>query len=192
MKFLTDFGDSAVLLPMSAVMLIWLLAMRPVAMALWWGGALLFLGGVMGGLKALFFACPPTADIISPSGHTGFSLLVYGGLAVIIAADRRALWLKALIILTALAFAVAIAVSRVKLEMHSTPETVIGFTVGAVSLGIFSLSYLHAGAKRHRIVPLLIGVAATLFLFYGSRLNAEDNLHALTGLLDLHELFCPR
>ncbi|MDB5394156.1 MAG: hypothetical protein JWM91_1662 [Rhodospirillales bacterium] len=192
MKFLTDFGDSAVLLPLSMVVLVWLLATRPFAMAIWWGGALLFLGGVMGGLKILFFACPPAADIMSPSGHTGFSLVIYGGLAVIIAAELRSNRRKAAVILAAVSLVVGIARSRVALEMHTTLETVVGFAIGAVALTTFSIGYLRVPVKRRQTAFLLIGVIATIAVFYGSELNPERKLHALSGLLDLQRLFCPR
>jgi membrane-associated phospholipid phosphatase len=192
MKFLTDFGDSAVLIPLSVVMLIWLLTMRPLAAAIAWAGALFFLGAVLGGLKILFFACPPTAEINSPSGHTGFSLVVYGGLAVIIAAQQRALWLRAAIMLAAFAFVTAIAISRVTLEMHTTPETVIGFAVGVAALVIFGGGYPRAATGRRRVAALLIGAIATIAVFHGSRLTPENNLHAVSGWLGLQRLFCPR
>ena len=192
MKFLTDFGDSAVLLPLSVVMLIWLLTTRPAAAALWWAAALFFLGTVLGGLKILFFACPPAADINSPSGHTGFSLVVYGGLALILAAERRSIWLRVAILLAAGGYVTAIAISRVTLEMHTPPETVIGIAIGAVALAIFGAGYLRVGVTRRLVVPLLIGIAATIAVFHGSQLNAESGLQQLSGLLGLQRLFCPR
>ena len=183
MKFLTDFGDSAVLLPLSAVILIWLIAMRPFIAALAWAAALVTLGAVLGGLKILFFACPPAANIISPSGHTGFSMVVYGGLAVIVAAQMLSRWLRVTVILAAVTLVIGIARSRVALEMHTAPETMIGFAVGG---------YARAGTNRRRLLPLLIGVFATVAIFHGSQLNPENNIHAVSGWLGLQRLFCPR
>ena len=192
MKFLTDFGDSAVLLPLSAVILIWLIAMRPFIAALAWAAALVTLGAVLGGLKILFFACPPAANIISPSGHTGFSMVVYGGLAVIVAAQMLSRWLRVTVILAAVTLVIGIARSRVALEMHTAPETMIGFAVGVGALAIFAAGYARAGTNRRRLLPLLIGVLATVAIFHGSQLNPENNIHAVSGWLGLQRLFCPR
>jgi membrane-associated phospholipid phosphatase len=190
MKFLTDFGDSAVLLPLSAVVLIWLLATRSVSAAIWWVGVLAVFGAVIGGLKMLFFACPPAVDVRSPSGHTGFSMLVYGGIAVIIAAQRRSLWSRAGIMLATIALVVGIAISRVTLHMHSRTETLIGFLIGAAAVAVFVFGYRRTTTNGRLMAPLLFAVVLTAALFHGARLNAETNLHTLGGWLDLQQLFC--
>ena len=192
MKFLTDFGDSAVLLPLSALILIWLLAARPFVAALWWGFSLAFLAIVMGALKILFFACPPVAELSSPSGHTGFSLIVYGGLAIIVAALGRSFWQRAAVIGLAILLVLGIARSRVALEMHTPLETVVGFIVGAMALAIFGFGYFRAATGKRQVLLLMIGVAVTVAVFHGSQLNPEPGLHSLSGWLGLRRLFCPR
>ena len=190
MKFLTDFGDSAVLLPLSAVVLIWLLATRSVGAAIWWVGVLIVFGAIIGGLKMLFFACPPAVDVRSPSGHTGFSMLVYGGIAAIIAIQRRSAWSRAAIMLAALALVVGIAISRVSLHMHSRTETLIGFLIGVVAVAAFIYGYRRTTPSRRLLAPLLFAVVLTAAIFHGTRLNAETNLHMLGGWLDLQQMFC--
>jgi len=190
MKFLTDFGDSAVLLPLSLVVLIWLLATRSVGAAIWWVGVLAVFGAVVGGLKMLFFACPPAVDVRSPSGHTGFSMLVYGGIAAIIAIQRRSAWSRTAIMLAALALVVGIAISRVSLHMHSRTETLIGFAIGVVAVAVFIFGYRRTTTNRRLMAPLLFAVVLTAAIFHGARLNAETNLHMLGGWLDLQQLFC--
>ena len=190
MKFLTDFGDSAILLPLSMVVLIWLLATRSVVAAIWWVGVLAVFGAVVGGLKMLFFACPPAVDVRSPSGHTGFSLLVYGGIAAIIAIQRRSAWSRTAIMLAALALVIGIAISRVALHMHSSTETLIGFMIGAVAVAVFIFGYRRTATNRRLMAPLLFAVVLTAAIFHGARLNAETNLHMLGGWLDLQQLFC--
>jgi membrane-associated phospholipid phosphatase len=190
MKFLTDFGDSAVLLPLSAVVLIWLLATRSVGAAIWWLGVLIAFGAIIGGLKMLFFACPPAVDVRSPSGHTGFSLLVYGGIAAIIAAQRRSAWSRAGIMLATVALVVGIAISRVTLHMHSRTETLIGFLIGAAAVAVFIFGYRRTTTNRRMMTPLLFAVVLTAAIFHGASLNAETNLHTLGGWLDLQQLFC--
>jgi len=190
MRFLTDFGDSAVLLPLSAVVLIWLLATRSVGAAIWWLGVLIVFGAVIGGLKMLFFACPPAVDVRSPSGHTGFSMFVYGSIAAIFAAQRQSAWSRWAIMLAAIALVVGIAISRVILHMHSARETVIGFLIGAAAVGVFFFGYQRTARSRRLTAPLLFAVVLTATVFHGARLNAETNLHALGGWLDLRQLFC--
>jgi membrane-associated phospholipid phosphatase len=190
MKFLTDFGDSAVLLPLSAVVLIWLLATRSIGAAIWWIGVLVVFGAVIGGLKMLFFACPPAVDVRSPSGHTGFSMLVYGGIAAIIAVERRSAWSRAAIMLATVALVVGIAISRITLHMHSRTETLIGFLIGAAAVAVFVFGYRRTTTNRRLMGPLLFAVVLTAAIFHGARLNAETNLHTLGGWLDLQQLFC--
>jgi membrane-associated phospholipid phosphatase len=190
MSFLTDFGDSAVLLPLSLVVLAWLLATRSVNAAIWWVGVLVVFGAVVGGLKMLFFACPPAVDVRSPSGHTGFSMLVYGSIAAIIAVQRQSAWSRAAIMLSAVALAIGIAISRVVLQMHSRAETLIGFLIGAAAVAVFFFGYQRTAIGGRVTAPLLFGVVLTAAVFHGVRLNAETNLHALGGWLDLQQLFC--
>ena len=190
MRFLTDFGDSAVLLPLSAVVLVWLLATRSMGAAIWWLGVLIVFGAVIGGLKMLFFACPPAVDVRSPSGHTGFSMFVYGSIAAIFAAQCRSAWSRWAIMTATIALVVGIAASRVILHMHSARETVIGFLIGAAAVGVFFFGYHRTTPSRRLTAPLLFAVVLTAAVFHGARLNAETNLHALGGWLDLQQLFC--
>ena len=190
MRFLTDFGDSAMLLPLSAVVLIWLLATRSSGAAIWWLSVLIVFGAVIGGLKMLFFACPPAVDVRSPSGHTGFSMFIYGSIAAIFAAQRQSRWSRWAIMTAAIMLVVGIAFSRVILHMHSTQETVIGFLTGAAAVGVFFFGYQRTTPSRHLMAPLLFAVVLTAAVFHGVRLNAEPNLHALGGWLDLQQLFC--
>ncbi len=190
MIFLTDFGDSAVLLPLSAVVLVWLLSTRSAPAAIWWVGVLAVFGGIIGALKMLFFACPPAVDINSPSGHTGFSVLVYGGIAAIVAIQLRSMPARAAIMLATAILVIGIAITRVILHMHSTSETVIGFLVGMTALAAFVFGYQRTHPRGRLMAPLLFGVVLTATVFHGARLNAETNLHTLGGWLDLQQMFC--
>jgi membrane-associated phospholipid phosphatase len=190
MSFLTDFGDSAVLLPLSAVVLVWLMSTRSAPAAIWWVGVLAVFGAIIGGLKMLFFVCPPAVDINSPSGHTGFSVLVYGGIAAIVAVQLRSVPGRVAIMLAATILVSGIAITRVILHMHSTSETVIGFLIGGAALAAFVLGYQRTHPRGRLTAPLLFGVVLTAAVFHGARLNAETNLHALGGWLDLQQMFC--
>lgn len=83
MSFLTNFGDLAVLLPLAIVILLWLVTLRPRRCAVWWAVAVGLCTGLTALLKIYFYVCPPSPELQSPSGHTSFSALVYGTLALV-------------------------------------------------------------------------------------------------------------
>ncbi|HLI19555.1 MAG TPA: hypothetical protein VKV32_00445 [Stellaceae bacterium] len=73
---LTNFGDLAVLLPLSAVVALWLIAIRQPQMLLWWLVAVALCGGGTAVMKIYFFICPPLTDFAQPerpyeSQHVG-------------------------------------------------------------------------------------------------------------------------
>jgi hypothetical protein len=76
LKALTELGDIAVLVPLAAVMLLWLLLMGSPRGAAWWAIAVALCASLTAILKVSFYGCPPIPDLHSPSGHTSFSTLV--------------------------------------------------------------------------------------------------------------------
>src|SRR5215831_5245968 len=132
LKTLTEFGDLGVLTPLAAVMLICLLLMRSVRGATWWAIAVVFCTGLTAAFKVLFFACPPTPDLHSPSGHTSFSTLVYG--AITLATATRTQGLPRIIAIgVGASFVLGIAASRLLLA-HNASEVGLGLTIGISSL----------------------------------------------------------
>ena len=120
---LTDFGDLAVLMPLAAAMLIWLL-LHFSRTASSWVLALGFCVGLTALLKIVFYGCPPVGDMHSPSGHTSLSTLVYGALTLAAATARPGLG-RLLVIGGGAGLTLAIAVSRMLLDVRSVPE--VGF-----------------------------------------------------------------
>jgi membrane-associated phospholipid phosphatase len=189
MKFITDFGDSAVLLPLSLAILVWLSFARSVRTGVWWGVALIVCGAGIGILKMLFFACPPDGDLESPSGHTALSALVYGGLAAILATDLQSKWLRRIIGAAAFLFVLAIGYSRLVLHMHTLAEIVTGMAIGTAVLAIFVYHYRRIPHRQGRILPLLLATAITVAALHGHRVIPEGRLHILSLLLNLRA-FC--
>lgn len=187
---LTNFGDLAVLLPVSAAILLWLLRRSPRGVALWWLASLALCGGLTAGLKILFYACPPAADLHSPSGHTALSLLVYGGLAVIAAAPPTPRWQRIILIAAGLALALGIAFSRVALHDHTRLETAIGLAIGGASLALFSWRYLSQPRSPAPVWPLIAVSAAVLVVLHGDQLRAEEFLKTLGAYLHQAVLGC--
>jgi membrane-associated phospholipid phosphatase len=179
---LTDLGDLAVLLPLAAAMLAWLLLYSARAAPRW----VLALGSCIGLtalLKIAFYACPPADDMHSPSGHAGLSILVYGAITLVAAiawpGARRVL-----VIGGCTALILAIGISRLLLGAHSVTEVSLGLLIGAVSLAAFSQKYLQL--PNMKVWPLLVAAAVLVTVLHGNELHAEQFLHRITGYVPIH------
>jgi hypothetical protein len=70
MSALTDFGDAAVLLPLSVVILVWLQSHDSRRIVGSWAIAVSLCVATTALLKIYLYACPPTPNLVSPSGHS--------------------------------------------------------------------------------------------------------------------------
>jgi len=160
-KYLTDFADQAVILP--------LVLATAIALALqgWRRGALVWVIVVLGtftatlGLKLICLACTPIfgpMDLHSPSGHVAAATVVTGGLAAMLTRRRAA------ILPAALLAAVTIGVSRVVLGAHSLSEVVLGAMVGLA--GAAALAGFAGAPPRLKVLPLsgIVIVVDDLFI----------------------------
>lgn len=179
---LTDFGDVAVLIPLATAILIWLLFGNSRS-ATWWILSVGLCVGLMAILKIYFYSCPPASDMRSPSGHTGFSVLVYGAIAFVTALEVRG-WCRTVAILAGAGFIMMIAVSRLLLQFHSLREVILGLSIGLASLILFGL--LDWRSRHARVWPLLVAAAILMTALHGQELHAEEFLHRITGYLRVH------
>ena len=186
---LTNFGDLAVLIPVAIVVSIWLLHSQTRRDALWWGGAAALCMGATALLKIAFFVCPPADTLHSPSGHTSFSVLVYGGFGLFVAAKMEG-WQRLAAVLGAIVVVGAIAASRVLLNSHTWVETVLGFTIGAGALGMLAARYLPNRRSDAPLRVLALAVVLVLVLFHGRQLHAESLLRAIGVELQSSGLAC--
>ncbi len=98
----------------------------------------------------------------SPSGHVAIATSFYGCCALLLAAGRRRA-ARALICVGTAMLVGMLAASRIKLGLHTIPEIVAGFAIGAVCLALFRA---HMSGARRIVVNasqlsallLLIGV----------------------------------
>lgn len=186
---LTNFGDLAVLIPVAVVVSVWLLQSQTRRDALWWGGAAVLCLGATALLKIAFFVCPPADTLHSPSGHTSFSVLVYGGFGLFVAAKAEG-WRRLATILGTIAVVGAIAASRVLLNSHSWVETVLGFAIGAAALGVLAARYLRNRRGDAPLRILALAIALVLVIFHGRQLHAESLLRAIGVELQSSGLAC--
>jgi membrane-associated phospholipid phosphatase len=179
---LTDFGDLAVLLPLTAATLVWLLVYSTRA-APRWVVALGSCVGLTALLKIAFYVCPPASDTHNPSGHTSLSTLVYGAITLVTAIAWPGVR-RVLVIGGGTGLILAIGVSRVLLDAHSVAEVSLGFVIGVVTLAAFSHKYLQI--PNMKVWPLLFAAAVLATLLHGHELHAEQFLHRITGYVPIH------
>jgi membrane-associated phospholipid phosphatase len=188
MNTITDFGDAAVVLPLSAVMLVWLLWLHARRAAVSWVVAvsLCIVGTAL--LKIVLYVCP-VPDLVSPSGHTSLSTLIYGALVLVIAAERRG-WQRVAALAAGAGLILGIAGSRLLLNVHSALEVGIGVLIGIVTLALFASRYLRLRSEEKSLRPLILPAIAVITLLHGHELRAEGYLHAIGRYLHLGGKAC--
>lgn len=191
-RFLTDFGDTAMTVPLAVLVTVFLFAARQPRMAVAWALVICGCAGLTGGLKLIFTVCgyPLAGDgLRSPSGHTAMSIAVYAGLAALLGYGLKPA-LRAAVLAVGTAFAVAIAVSRLIVSAHTPIEVVIGLVVGFAALAAMIGVVAH---YRPRQLPLhwLAACGFVVFLlFHGTRWPAERAIHRLAWLFDILRPYC--
>ena len=183
MQVISDFGDSAILLPLSIglILLLWRGQSRSAGLALVVALGLCLSLTLL--LKVGFIACSPAwhTAVASPSGHASFSTAIYGALALI-AARHAPRWQQIPIVLLASIFIGWIAVSRVATGSHSPAEVAVGMLIGLTALALFAHRYLHQRPGRIKPALLFVLSAGVLLVFHGARLPAEQCITQLAHL----------
>jgi membrane-associated phospholipid phosphatase len=125
---------------------------------------------------------PRSFGLRSPSGHVAIGTGFYGCCALMLATGRS----QAARVLICLGTAVLVgmlAASRIMLGLHTVPEIVVGFAIGAVCLGVFWI-HLSSGqpimlnAGQVIALLLLIGVA------HSSHIDGEPLIRRLVHKID--------
>lgn len=174
MRFITDFADQAVILPLVFAIGIALLMQGWRRGAAAWVSAVMATFAVMVVLKLVFYACARsfgTTALHTPSGHVAAATIVTGGLAALLF-HRRGVGLS-----LAVLAAVVIGLSRLLLGVHSLPEVVLGAMVGLV--GAWGLLLL-AGRPPQDLNVRRIAVIAlvTVAVFHGLHFPAEAHIRS--------------
>jgi membrane-associated phospholipid phosphatase len=159
----THLGDSALLIPLSLAaigILVWS-GHRPAAWRL-----ALAVGCLMAATVALkigFYAIggDPALDVLSPSGHAGFSVTVYGCCAAILAKQCRPAG-AALVIVAAVALLGTVLASRIVIGAHSVAEVLLGGALGLLCTATFllwnpDLDRVRLSVPTPVILVLLVG-----------------------------------
>jgi len=155
---LTAFGDSAIILPLAALLVVWLCARRESMRSGWLlTTAVLVDGGVVAASKVLYMAWgvhPPGLDFIGLSGHSAMAFLLWPALGAIVAAQwRLPRWLG---IAAGGVLAACVATSRLGLGVHSPSEVLLGSLWGAVVAASYLWLARDTAITRRRYGRLLL------------------------------------
>jgi membrane-associated phospholipid phosphatase len=184
-NFVTDFGDSAVTLPLAALTVAFLFFSRWRRAAIGFAITLASCGIAIGLVKLALQSCGRPllhTEITNPSGHAAMSTAVYGSLALLfncsVSAERR--WVLAG---GAVALIGGIAVSRVVLDSHSLAEVAVGFLIGLAALFFFYRMLKAEPAMTFRSQWLAFTAVILIATMHGSRWPIEDIVRSIVHLI---------
>jgi hypothetical protein len=174
--FVTNFGDIAVTTPLALMATVVLALARQRRLITGWTLAVVGCGGTIAVLKILLAALGQHLAVTaleSPSGHTAMSTLVYGSLALLIAAPLGRMPLRAIVYGAAALLVIAIAVSRVVLGLHSVVEVAFGLGVGAIAVLAFRAVLATVPANAVPVKGLAVGALVVVVALHGTRWPSE-------------------
>ena len=178
MRFITDFADQGVILPVMVT--------GSIIMALygWWRGSMVWTATVslvlvvmlLLKIAGLYYAWLVHGPIISPSGHVASACVVYGSLLLMLG-QKWIVRSPALMVLPMLGMALVIGLTRLSLHAHTLLEVVIGAIVGCVG-GI--MIGRGCGPVPHRLwIYLLPCMGCIAWLFHGHHLAIEGTIRRI-------------
>jgi len=178
----TEIGDGWVLYSFTALLSVWLLALKRWRAALHWLVTVSCVGLLTEALK-LYTAVerPPLLysaqmSYAFPSAHASLSVAVFGFLAVIVARELRNNW-HWVPYSMAVFMVVAIGFSRLYLGVHWLSDVLAGWSLGLVWVALMGIAYRHhpAPALSIRIfTPLAISTLLLLAGLYSSQQLDKD------------------
>ena len=192
LRTLTDFGDAALLLPLSLLLVVVLAYRHSLKAAGAWLMALgLCLAG-MAALKVMGFTCGRHffgTSLVSPSGHAAFSTAFYGSLAVL--AFRQFTDWRRVAVPAALCGVIAVVVvTRVLLGSHSKLEALLGLAMGTLSVALFAWRFLALQPAPLHLRAEAFAFALLLLVLHGERLHAEQLFKHLAHRIREHTEVC--
>jgi membrane-associated phospholipid phosphatase len=163
--FITHFGDAALLIPLSLAIIFTLIWSGHRLAALRFAVAVAILMAATVALKIGFYAIGGDAalDVLSPSGHAGFSVTVYGCCAAMLAKQCRPAG-AAFVIAAAAALLATVLASRVVLGTHTLAEVVLGCALGLICIASFLMWNPELDRLHLRLSAPLAAVLAVLSL----------------------------
>ncbi len=184
---LTHFGDSALLIPLSLAAIGILLWSDHRATALRFATTVAVVMAATVILKVGFYSVGGDTylNVLSPSGHAGFSVTVYGCVAAVLAKQLRIAGATIVVAATTILLATVLE-SRIVIHAHTPEEVVMGSVLGFVCVAAFVVS--NSDMKRLRIrlsLPAVIAlVIGSLAVWQeGRRFNTERRIEEVGVLV---------
>jgi PAP2 superfamily len=178
-KFVTDLGDAAFLLPASIIVACHLLIVKSRGAALVWLSAAPLCAGLTLLAKIACLACGqlfPSLAIHSPSGHVSLSTTFYLCGALMLSA-RRPTYAQVNLVAAAIGMVGGIAASRWWLHAHTPSEIALGLAIGLICVGWFAALYQRHAALEALpwawLLAVTIGLAVAM---HGRHLGVETRL----------------
>ena len=181
---LTELGDVAVLAPVIAAVLLWLLYKRAWRPATYWITTLVFGAGLTMAIKFALQLPRPVAysqgaDAYSfPSGHVTMSVVTFGFLGVLLAPEMRQRG-RLLTFSVVFILVVLIGFSRLYLGVHWLSDVLGGFAFGTLWVSLLAIAYMRHPAtpvSARRLAALVFGVFVCAGAWHISNRHASDTV----------------
>jgi len=169
----TELGDTAVVLPVTIVVFLWLAWMRAWRTTAYWLAAVAGASALNTVIKAALHRTRPGELFYTgwsafsfPSGHSTVNVVLYGFLVFLVVRQLRPAWRSPVVVCGA-SLTLLIAFSRLYLGAHWLSDVIGGLAFGTAWLALLGLSYLRQPSERIRPAGLLIAGCAALTLAGG-------------------------
>lgn len=170
---ITELGDTAVVLPLAAIVFLWLTWQRAWRAAVYWVAVIGFAALLNTGIKLLIHRARP-ADLLYtgpsvfsfPSGHATVNAVMYGFLTFLIVRQLHPVWRVPLFGAVAI-LAALMAFSRLYLGAHWFSDVAASLTFATAWVIVLGIVYLRHGAPRINVAGLAVVACAALALVGG-------------------------
>jgi membrane-associated phospholipid phosphatase len=183
--FVTDFGDSAVTLPLAALAVLYLLLSHWPRAAIAFAISLAAGSAAIGALKLALQSCGHRlleTTVTDPSGHVAMSTLIYGALALLLGSALAGAWRAALYLGFTLLIG-AIALSRLVLHAHNPGEVLVGLAVGLGGLVLFHRLHGVPDPGGLKVSRLALSALLLMVAMHGTRWPIEDEIRSMVALI---------
>lgn len=187
---ITTIGGAQVLMPVVALIIVWLLARRCWHSAAYWLAAGAFYEVFVKLLKHFVarqrplnvYADRMVEQFSFPSGHATTGMVIYGFLAFLLCYRQPAAWRYSVTLITAILIAL-IGFSRIYLGAHWISDVIAGFCLGLAWITVLAMVYIHHRVRegvRPRWLAVFAVTSIAVFTAVHLRTNFSSDLARYT------------
>jgi len=192
MPAVTHFGATVLLAPFSLLVAAWLAWAAGLREALLWCCCVAAVGVCTALAKIYLAACGlHLGDVHSPSGHSAFAAIAYGGFTVIAMSGSHSL--RANLFRAGIAiWVLLIGYSRVAVRAHTPGEVVVGLVIGGLAVAVFALLYRSRVRPPYLLAGGILAVVAAVALSMPNQVFTLESWlrHVARMLAPYRELLC--